>query len=292
MPIQGDTSSSFMPGSGSALSNINFTHSPGYGAGPPPPPTYNSPYSAVGPGDPSAGGNDAGEPDAVEGRLIDIYAAFVHIHWPILAVNKTAAVPPSGNSNAGTSQQAGGHDSTRNSQSLIGYISGLKRTNPILFDAVCAVSGALFESDMDLKQGGFGSGMILPGLQQHSAPSPGAGGSNPDADDVTAAELSRRYAERCRALILPLAHERKLWVVQSLLLIALVDCGAGRMNQAFQLGGMACRLALDMNLHRAESERKAMVGGDEDASDASEGAVTIEDRIMLRRRVFWACYIL
>ncbi|KDN52413.1 hypothetical protein K437DRAFT_266605 [Tilletiaria anomala UBC 951] len=299
--------------------------------------------------------------DAVEWRLIETYVAFVHAHWPILAVNKPsfhteprgpatsaaqvplqAAEPRRDGASIGLANQ----QQWSEQQPLVTYIASLKTSNPILFNAALAVVSATFEAEKDMKprsqlssMGSLdplnaGDSFTLAGTAGGSfdGPSPGPGGVMQDVSVVTRVslsqtlglpatgkdfavgeqasqdsanktlngsdpfvrqharhtgdphDLSRSYADESRSAILPIAHTRLLWVVQTLLLLALADLGAGRMAQAFMMSGMACRLALDMSLHRVEGETILRMerGQGED----------VEEEITLRRRAFWACYIL
>ncbi|PWN87223.1 hypothetical protein FA10DRAFT_304618 [Acaromyces ingoldii] len=162
----------------------------------------------------------------------------------------------------------------------LGSLRILEQRSPLLFDAILTISAAN-SSDPSMMR--LSDGMV---------------------------EAVRRRILDC---LTDAATLNRIEVIQSMILISLVDLGSGRSSMAYQFGGMACRMALDMNLHvqtappkdksrrrRGLDERSAPGRGssssssslrDGGSSSSSSNHQTTSSS-QEARRTMWACYVL
>ncbi|GMK57594.1 hypothetical protein CspeluHIS016_0404280 [Cutaneotrichosporon spelunceum] len=132
-------------------------------------------------------------------------------------------------------------------------LRSLETYSPLVFDAVLAISAA--NSDLSEDFGVNGSYK--------------AGRSFAAACDM----LTESVRARVLGTLNGRDHAPTLQSVQALLMVSLVDQGVGRTSLAYQMGGFACRMALDLGLHtRCEDMR---------SRDSQE-----------RCRTIWATFIL
>ena len=245
---------SVLPGSthnGSSSDRSHHDHTPGTSFWPstaePPPSTLSPPSPAdntVADSSPlTSDPNYKAEeylPGEVIQRLLDIYQAFVHPHWPIIYM-------PS-----------------------ITSLRSLQETTPILFEAILAVASATFDSHRDASDTDPAPSTTLDlyfGQSKQTLQSAWSSG-----------ELSAHFANRVKARILNGQFSRSISTIQAAILVSVVEMGSGNNSSSWHYGGIACRIALDMNLHR-ESAR-------------STGKPRSNAEIQERRRVLWACFIL
>ncbi|BEI88358.1 uncharacterized protein CcaverHIS019_0110760 [Cutaneotrichosporon cavernicola] len=132
-------------------------------------------------------------------------------------------------------------------------LRSLETYSPLVFDAVLAISAA--NSDMCENFGVNGS---------HKA-----GRSFAVACDL----LTESVRARVLGTMNGRDHAPTLQSVQALLMVSLVDQGVGRTSLAYQMGGFACRMALDLGLHTHSEDMRSR--------DSQE-----------RCRTLWATYIL
>jgi hypothetical protein len=126
----------------------------------------------------------------------------------------------------------------------------MESTEPLLFEAVLAVAAATFDQAAD--QGHRGASV----------------------SSFSSVKTSNDMIESVRWRISQDNFELRIGNIQALILVSIVDLGYGRSSKAYQFGGIACRMALDMGLHEADFERVP-------PSKIQEGL-----------RVVWGCYIL
>lgn len=250
-----------------------------------------------------------------ESRLIEIYIAFVHDHWPLLAPNILFA-PGLGNSAPNPAQVVGVPTSpATRPQTLTTYIASLKGRIPLLFQLICCTAANTLMQNCSGKGANIVAGIpVQPG------------------EIVTGKDLDQ-LVDKCRVALMPFAHVRAIWVVQALFLLALADYSAGRMHEGWQSTGLVCRLVVDMNLHRSQGEvavrrmmrlanggtktatqstsagrpcprrfvqtmladialEELLIAQEERAMYAAAGAYTVGEIIQVRRRVFWSSFVL
>lgn len=206
----------------------------------------------------------------LEQRLVEIYMAFVHDHWPLLAPNILFA-PSLGASTTDAQPETPTPTffKPERPKTLLAYIASLKSKAPLLFQLICAVAmSTLAENRQD---GNFSVGGGTIGL----GPSLVAGIPVQPGEMVTGDDLAH-LIDKCRRALLPHAHIRAIWVVQALFLLALADYSAGRMHEGWQSSGLVCRLVFDMNLHsrqgEAAVERMMRLATVRDASTTNTGS--------------------
>ncbi|KAI3486234.1 hypothetical protein L1887_50262 [Cichorium endivia] len=197
-------------------------------------------------------------------RLLDIYQVFVHPHWPIIYL-------PSFTS-----------------------LHSLKRSRPIVFEAILAVASNTFDPFLDTAAGDEQQSVnpLFDGLYAES----------PLGLDLAwkSNELRDHFVNRVKARIFEGKFVQDIGTIQAAILISVIELGCGNTSSAFQFGGIACRMALDMNLHRYSSQASASaapsIHGDGGATDNADGerseARRSGSQLQERLRVFWACFIL
>jgi len=97
---------------------------------------------------------------------------------------------------------------------------------------------------------------------------------------LNGAQLSTVFFVRARYYLLRAMLEPTLEVIQSLIFMALCENGIGRAVAADQFSSLACRMCLDLGLHRYSDVSKAM--GDELSHEEDQA----------HRRTFYCCYVL
>lgn len=132
-------------------------------------------------------------------------------------------------------------------------LRSLETYSPLVFDAVLAISAA--NSDLCENFGVNGSR--------------NAGRSFAAACDMLTESLRSRILGNLNGR----DYSPSLQSVQALLMVALVDLGVGRTSLAYQMGGFACRMAVDLGLHTHSDDMRSR--------DSQE-----------RCRTLWATFIL
>ncbi|PWN53130.1 hypothetical protein IE53DRAFT_211192 [Violaceomyces palustris] len=191
-------------------------------------------------------------PESLISRLLEIYQAFIHPHWPIIYL-------PS-----------------------IPSLRVLEAREPILFYALIGVAAATLDvshDDLPL-MGASPTGYAL--LSEWY----GVGGPQHESSTWSPGEISFHYIEKARTGLLSEGFEQRLPIIQASILISVWDLGAGRTSSSWHFAGVACRMALDMNLHKPK--KSSLSGGGEDRF--SIGNAT--NRTQEGRRTFWGCYVL
>ncbi|KAL1408012.1 hypothetical protein Q8F55_004809 [Vanrija albida] len=138
-------------------------------------------------------------------------------------------------------------------------LRALETQAPILFDAILAISSA----NSDLTQ----------------SPAPVALGERISRGPLSS--LSETILESVRHRILASLYSNRsdLATVQALVIVSLQDLGYGRTSLAYQMGGIASRMAIDLGLHNVGQN---VVGG-----GVSDGR-----RKQEQCRTLWACFLL
>ncbi|KAN0062393.1 hypothetical protein ACQY0O_005275 [Thecaphora frezii] len=206
-------------------------------------------------------------PAKVITRLLDIYQAFIHPHWPIIYLPSIAS------------------------------LQSLRTTKPVLFEAILAVSSTTFDNNADT------SPDPVPESELESLL-----GSQAEASSVKqswkSGELSRHFVDRVKTRILDGNFERSIATIQAAILISVVEMGCGHNSSSWQFSGIACRMALDMNLHRLSSRnehggtssdnarRLARGTSHQSATSASNRDGPNNAELQEQKRVLWACFIL
>ncbi|SPO31374.1 uncharacterized protein UTRI_06504 [Ustilago trichophora] len=203
-------------------------------------------------------------------RLLDIYQVFVHPHWPIIYLPSVTS------------------------------LHSLKRSRPIVFEAILAVASNTFDAYLDATADDDHPS-ANPVMELLYAESPQ--GSEPSWKSN---ELRDHFVQRVKTRIFEGKFAQDIGTIQAAILISVIELGCGNTSSAFQFGGIACRMALDMNLHRctlpastvsssgAHEERghhdSASAQHNEDSSktDPRRPGALFQERV----RVFWACFIL
>ncbi len=199
-------------------------------------------------------------------RLLDIYQTFVHPHWPIIYLPALTS------------------------------LHSLKQSRPILFEAMLAVASNTFDAYAD-SASRDGQQSANPVMEQIYACSPQS-----TEPAYKSNELRDHFVQRVKARIFEGKFTQDIATIQAAILLAVVELGCGNTSSAFQFGGIACRMALDMNLHRCTSASRPSAHHQDHSSrhdyisnktsngtDASYPSVAQHEE---RLRVFWACYIM
>ncbi|UZJ57553.1 hypothetical protein CBS101457_006873 [Exobasidium rhododendri] len=133
---------------------------------------------------------------------------------------------------------------------LLRDLHELRGKEPLLFEVVLSVAAATYDQSID----------------QDSA----------DSSNISflSTKTSNQMVEYVRSQLLGNSIPRRIETIQALILISVVDLGYGRPSQAYQFGGIACRMAFDLGLHETNFERVP-------PHKKQEGL-----------RVLWGCYIL
>ncbi|CEH17082.1 hypothetical protein CBOM_03153 [Ceraceosorus bombacis] len=105
-------------------------------------------------------------------------------------------------------------------------------------------------------------------------------------------ELSETLISDAKASILAneLGSRPRIATCQALILITLCELGHGRMSSAWNLGGLACRVALDLRLHLEDD--RPLLASTEALSESRPSSWLKAVVPQERRRTFWACYAL
>lgn len=125
----------------------------------------------------------------------------------------------------------------------------LETQEPILFDAILSVAATTYDQAVDK---GFRSSHQVPLFDSLNT--------------------SNELMESAKKRIWQSKLEPRISTIHALMLLSVIDLGAGRSSEAYQLGGIACRMAFDMRLHEGDIEKGIY---------NKEGL-----------RVVWGCYIL
>jgi hypothetical protein len=125
-------------------------------------------------------------------------------------------------------------------------LRNLETQEPILFEAIMAIAATTFDPAVDQKYN--------LSFSPHVA-----------SVDMVESVRTKIWQDRLQP---------KLSTIQALILLTVLDLGYGRSSFAYQYGGIACRMALDMRLHEADCEK------------------VVPEKVQERLRVIWACYIL
>lgn len=202
-------------------------------------------------------------------RLLDIYQVFVHPHWPILYLPSVTS------------------------------LNSLKRSRPIVFEAILAVASNTFDaySDSASEDGQQASNPVLELLYAQSPQ-----GSEPAWKSN---ELRDHFVHRVKTRIFEGKFVQDIGTIQAAILISVIELGCGNTSSAFQFGGIACRMALDMNLHRCTLQTPSSSSSTHTETGRSNAATALTNdtysgadqrrsgaQIQERLRVFWACFIL
>lgn len=175
-------------------------------------------------------------------QLLTVYQSFVHLHWPIIYL-------PSFSS-----------------------LHVLAKSHPCLYHAVLAVAAST--------QDNINPHNILSpntsALFDQASCSPTSPSSHTSPPAVcppgTAAKLVRYLKRQVQTNILAPTLE----TIQVLILLALVELGGGDTSDAYMHSSMACIYAIDLGLHRQQSDPQSSRGY----------------RLEERQRVLWGCYVL
>ncbi|CDR99764.1 hypothetical protein [Sporisorium scitamineum] len=190
-------------------------------------------------------------------RLLDIYITFVHPHWPIIYLPSIAS------------------------------LHSLRQTRPIVFEAILAVASNTFDAYLDSASQDDQQSSI-PVLEMLYAESPQS-----TEPAYKSNELRDHFLQRVKARIFEGKFTQNIGTIQAAILVSVIELGCGNPSSAFQFGGIACRMALDMNLHRCTAA--SACGRHDDSSDKSSNGRAEPHRsaaqLQERLRVFWACYI-
>jgi hypothetical protein len=142
-------------------------------------------------------------------------------------------------------------------------LRSLETQQPLVFDAILAVSAAhtAYSEGPTSPRGHFSSGTGRP-----------------------MSEVCDELTESVRLRILGCMNSHdfvpSLQMVQSLIMISLVDTGSGRRSLGYQMSGFACRIAVDLGLHTHFSDHSRCARA-QDSRTSQE-----------RSRTLWACFIL
>lgn len=141
-------------------------------------------------------------------------------------------------------------------------LRALETQSPILFDAILAISSA----NSDLTQ----------------SPAPVALGERITRGPLSS--LSETILESVRHRILASLYSNRsdLATVQALVIVSLQDLGYGRTSLAYQMGGIASRMAIDLGLHNVGPT----------AGGGGSGGVSDGRRKQEQCRTLWACFLL
>ncbi|KAJ1021851.1 hypothetical protein NDA16_003614 [Ustilago loliicola] len=203
-------------------------------------------------------------------RLLDIYQVFVHPHWPVIYLPSVTS------------------------------LHSLKRSRPIVFEAILAVASNTFDAYLDAAADDDHQS-LNPVLELLYAESPQ--GSEPSWKSN---ELRDHFVHRVKTRIFEGKFTQDIGTIQAAILISVIELGCGNTSSAFQFGGIACRMALDMNLHRCTAQSSASTSG---AAQDSHGQASVPHtggnadngkagqyrsgaQMQERLRTFWACFIL
>ncbi|CBQ71527.1 conserved hypothetical protein [Sporisorium reilianum SRZ2] len=200
-------------------------------------------------------------------RLLDIYITFVHPHWPIVYLPSIAS------------------------------LHSLRHTRPVVFEAILAVASNTFDAYLDSASKDDQQSSI-PVLEMLYAESPQS-----TEPAYKSNELRDHFLQRVKARIFEGKFTQDIGTIQAAILVSVIELGCGHTSSAFQFGGIACRMALDMNLHRCTASSPCSSGFAghresgryNDASDKTTNGRAEPHRsaaqFQERLRVFWACYI-
>ncbi|SOV05824.1 uncharacterized protein UDID_08870 [Ustilago sp. UG-2017a] len=207
-------------------------------------------------------------------RLLDIYQVFVHPHWPVIYLPSVTS------------------------------LHSLKRSRPIVFEAILAVASNTFDAYLDAAADDDRQSSN-PVLELLYAESPQ--GTEPSWKSN---ELRDHFVHRVKTRIFEGKFTQDVGTIQAAILISVIELGCGNPSSAFQFGGIACRMALDMNLHRCTTQSSSAgssaaqagssSGGQSHYSPAQNGGDTNNGKtgqyrssqLQERLRTFWACFIL
>ncbi|SNX88024.1 uncharacterized protein MEPE_06735 [Melanopsichium pennsylvanicum] len=202
-------------------------------------------------------------------RLLDIYQVFVHPHWPILYIPSVTS------------------------------LHSLRRSRPIVFEAMLAVASNTFDAYMD-SSNDDDQQSANPVLELLYANSP----QGPE-QSWKSNELRDHFVHRVKTRIFEGKFAQDIGTVQAAILISVIELGCGNTSSAFQFGGIACRMALDMNLHRCITHNSNPTSSNTHQSNTSQihgptqqnGTGRGDPHLcnahhQERLRVFWACFIL
>ncbi|TKY87062.1 hypothetical protein EX895_003739 [Sporisorium graminicola] len=201
-------------------------------------------------------------------RLLDIYITFVHPHWPIIYLPSIAS------------------------------LHSLRHTRPVVFEAILAVASNTFDAYLDSASQDDQQSSI-PVLERLYAESPQS-----TEPAFKSNELRDHFLQRVKTRIFEGKFTQDIGTIQAAILVSVVELGSGHSSSAFQFGGIACRMALDMNLHRCTAQSSSTAGAfansrdiqrhDDAASKPNNGRVdspACAAQLQEKMRVFWACYI-
>lgn len=181
-------------------------------------------------------------------------------------------------------------------------LHSLKRSRPIVFEAILAVASNTFDAYLDAAADDDHQSSN-PVLELLYAESPQ--GSEPSWKSN---ELRDHFVHRVKTRIFEGKFTQDIGTIQAAILISVIELGCGNTSSAFQFGGIACRMALDMNLHRCTAQFSASTsatadGGHSHGSASASKNVDGSDngkagqyrsgaQMQERLRTFWACFIL
>lgn len=198
-------------------------------------------------------------PPHIVQRLLDIYQTFVHPHWPIIYLPSFAS------------------------------LHSLKQSRPIVFEAILAVASNTFDAYHD-SASHSDHHSSNPVLEMLYADSP-----QPSEPAYKSNELRDHFVQRVKTRIFEGKFAQDIATIQAAILISVIELGSGNTSSAFQFGGIACRMALDMNLHRCAADSSSSCSPfDNHRTKSFDGrALSPQSAAQLqeRLRVFWACYI-
>ncbi|EPQ25811.1 uncharacterized protein PFL1_06678 [Pseudozyma flocculosa PF-1] len=197
-------------------------------------------------------------PDEVIKRLLDIYQAFIHPHWPIIYL-------PSINS-----------------------LHSLRTEKPVLFEAILAVASATFDSNADTSD----PDLVATSQFDLFLGCPAEAAAVKQA--WTSGHLCRHFVNRVKQRILDGRFEKDIATIQASILLSVVEMGLGNNSSAWHLSGIAVRTALDMNLHRPRMQATGAASGSASTYPgvAGVGNGTSNAELQEQKRVLWASYIL
>ncbi|PWN47983.1 hypothetical protein IE53DRAFT_371002 [Violaceomyces palustris] len=203
-------------------------------------------------------------PELVLERLWTVVWGIVHAIWPILYKPSMALI---------------------NDKIMVD-----PEKHPLVFNAACALAALTWDSgkagfqelDADLTQGDrverTASAMSVGGIGIGASPQ--SDGGQGGTKSLTASKLSNIFFVRAKYYLLKSNNEPSLEAIQALVYMSLRESGSGRAYQAASYQNSACRMALDLGMHRRSDFSSTL------------GVTFTHAEEQARRRAFWCCYVL
>ncbi len=168
---------------------------------------------------------------------------------------------------------------------------------PIVFEAILAVASNTFDAYVD-SASEDPQQSSNPVLELLYAESP-----QDSEPSWKSNELRDHFLNRVKTRIFESKFAQDIGTIQAAILVSVIEFGSSNTSSAFHFAGIACRLALDMNLHRTQlststsftketsyqsPQSSAQRFRANSKADASRSHAQTQERL----RVFWACFIL